>query len=1472
MGWLTQCVCGARSTGSEPDVRKQSAGKRGKKRTGEKKKEKESFKSLPSPKIAVQEKSNGKNHAISSRSNPDDNFREGRQTGSENRAAVATLHSEPGNRLDETSPPVKKSTADDKCELVEDSIKSREGSNSTFSPVVKSADFMPPDETGGCLERIGSNFEPIEVISRPKMPEIDDGKKLLTTADKKLTFAFGERPSILKEIPKIDYKANNRKTENLDDETHPVAMESSNLKNFNRQLNLSYVLLNRTDNKESGNDTNAGLPSSSDHDVHQSFRRARVVLPKIESNKSHADCRDQQHRVQNSHRATMPISRLPRSKSRVKKSADDLPDIQGKKYGFKNPISQVREFNQNRNSCSFEIPWRDENAATAIKPVVQRGILNSQGTPSKIATKIRNSKEIALLNDSGLKANENGRVHSAIVSGVNWEQRSVTVEWFERGETKGKEVEIDAILALNPELTPKTMGPPPPVTNHMMPSRNKNTTRASIPVKAGSNRQIARTGRPTNIIPAITSVNGHGDSISGLSRREVENIPPTPSTPAPSSASTVAANKQKQLQVQAQQQQQLQVQQQAAQIENGRGRRSNVVREVERLKKNREERRQRQAEKKEEKEALMNLDPGNPNWEFLAMIRDYQNTIDFRPLRETDSVEDHQITVCVRKRPLNRKELNRKEVDVISVPSKDQMVVHEPKAKVDLTKYLENQLFRFDYAFDETCTNEIVYKYTAKPLVQTIFEGGMATCFAYGQTGSGKTHTMGGDFNGKTQDCKKGIYAMVAKDVFKYLKSSKFRSLNLIISASFFEIYSGKVFDLLADKEKLRVLEDGKQQVQIVGLTEKVVESCDEVLKLIQHGNSARTSGQTTANANSSRSHAVFQIIARTPGTHKVHGKFSLIDLAGNERGADTSSANRQTRMEGAEINKSLLALKECIRALGRKGTHLPFRASKLTQVLRDSFIGEKSKTCMIAMISPGMNSCEHSLNTLRYADRVKELAATDPTEMKISPTEEEELGLKIDDQTNNSVLSDSDLAQLRSLNEGELSQDLYTFHEAVSALQLLEEEVLDTHKLVVDNTARFLNDAHSVFSATHEVDYDQEDTHAMTKANSIFTLSRNWRGSNATLNTTISINNNLNTNSDFDIQSKLNSSVEFFSNDYHRSPWENELELDNTDNSASSDVDSNGDLKELKVIAKDRQSPNLRSVPTKIVKNKSFSVNNTPVEKKCPSRKSTTSITRKKSKYNWAGTFNNKAKKSISFSESSSLSPTGKNVNNNSVLDQTACSFADEKLTNSRIDRKSEYSVLNLIGKDPPQMGQRYGEKWQSNKLTNIDRPLNSKLNNFIESDLLFPAKSDNCYLTKGDVFPTEINIFTNSPKQLLPHSVLKSTESLDSLTREYSFDGESSKPHFNTPLLTKCWKNSELEFTLNSSENYSPQKFTSNNTAEVSSFEEQPANQRSSTKALCRQLFRVTLNLIRNVILFTILPAAYIAFFMFLQTAENE
>ncbi|PNF20182.1 Kinesin-like protein Klp10A [Cryptotermes secundus] len=402
-------------------------------------------------------------------------------------------------------------------------------------------------------------------------------------------------------------------------------------------------------------------------------------------------------------------------------------------------------------------------------------------------------------------------------------------------------------------------------------------------------------------------------------------------------------------------------------------RKKNVVIQFEQIKKGGEDRQQRLKKTKEEKQVFKIRSKGNPHLEFGAMINEYRKSIEFHPLRESDPVKDYQIAVCIRKRPMNKKELNREEPDVISVPCKDEIVVHEPKVKVDLTKFLENQRFRFDYAFDENCSNELVYKYTAKPLVRTIFERGMATCFAYGQTGSGKTYTMGGDFQGKTQDYKKGIYAMAAEDIFKYLKSSEYKDLNLRVSASYFEIYNSDVFDLLANKVKLRILEDGDHQVNIVGLTDILVKSVDEVIELIKLGNISRASGKTSANSNSSRSHAVFQMSLWAPDSNRVHGTFSLIDLAGNERGADRTSANKQTTLEGAAINKSLLVLKECIRALGKKGSHIPFRGSKITQVLRDSFIGERSKTCMIGMISPGMFSCEHTLNTLRYADRVKE-------------------------------------------------------------------------------------------------------------------------------------------------------------------------------------------------------------------------------------------------------------------------------------------------------------------------------------------------------------------------------------------------------------------------------------------------------------------------------------------------------------------
>jgi kinesin family protein 2/24 len=370
---------------------------------------------------------------------------------------------------------------------------------------------------------------------------------------------------------------------------------------------------------------------------------------------------------------------------------------------------------------------------------------------------------------------------------------------------------------------------------------------------------------------------------------------------------------------------------------------------------------------KGEKTVRVKTDKENPDLELFSMIKKFRDSSVSHPLGESDLIKDNQTTVCVRKRPLN-KEFAAKEMDVITVRSADEIVVHEKKDKLDLTKYLENHHFTFDYVFDETCSNNLVYRYTAKPLVESIFEGGMATCFAYGQTGSGKTHTMLG---GKTQATRKGICAMAAEDVFNLLQTRT--GLQLVVCASFFEIYCGEVFDLLADRAKLRIRENHMLEVQIVGLTERVVDSMDEILQLIEHGKTLRTSAKTSINSQCSRSHAVFQIAVRRRGTKAIHGKLSLIDLAGNDIGTVTSCLKYHKRIEGAEINKSLLALKECIRALGSNGKHIPFRGSKLTHILRDSFIGKNPKTCIIAMVNPGGTSSVPSLNTLRFADRLQD-------------------------------------------------------------------------------------------------------------------------------------------------------------------------------------------------------------------------------------------------------------------------------------------------------------------------------------------------------------------------------------------------------------------------------------------------------------------------------------------------------------------
>ncbi|ORY91826.1 P-loop containing nucleoside triphosphate hydrolase protein [Syncephalastrum racemosum] len=383
---------------------------------------------------------------------------------------------------------------------------------------------------------------------------------------------------------------------------------------------------------------------------------------------------------------------------------------------------------------------------------------------------------------------------------------------------------------------------------------------------------------------------------------------------------------------------------------------------------------------------------------------------------------NQKIRVCVRKRPLNKKELERGEKDISPTAGIRSINVNEPKTKVDLTKYIEQHSFTYDDVFDYDAKNDQVYQRTAQPLVKYIFGGGKATCFAYGQTGSGKTFTM--------LDPQYGLYVLAARDIFNMLKQPEYEHLSAWIG--FYEIYQGQLYDLLNNRKKLFAREDGKQNVVIVGLKEYVIKNVNDLMQVFEFGSQARSTGSTGANSDSSRSHAILQILLKpVKSRKKIVGKLSFIDLAGSERGADRGDADAKTRMEGAEINKSLLALKECIRALDQDKRHTPFRQSKLTQVLKDSFVGN-SRTCMIATISPNQSNSEHTLNTLRYADRVKELKGERDRRVLTTDTENgtrqaEEVGYSNDNDYADDDYGESD--EMEMYNEGD-DDDLFLDEE----------------------------------------------------------------------------------------------------------------------------------------------------------------------------------------------------------------------------------------------------------------------------------------------------------------------------------------------------------------------------------------------------------------------------------------------------------
>ncbi|CAF3524728.1 unnamed protein product [Rotaria sp. Silwood1] len=297
-------------------------------------------------------------------------------------------------------------------------------------------------------------------------------------------------------------------------------------------------------------------------------------------------------------------------------------------------------------------------------------------------------------------------------------------------------------------------------------------------------------------------------------------------------------------------------------------------------------------------------------------------------------------------------------------------------------------------------------------------------------------------------------------------------------------------------KKRLCVLEDQKGLVQVCDRKKQQVKSVQDVLNIIQLGMSIRTSGTTAANSNSSRSHAVLQIILKT-SSNSTSSNVSSSSSRNNNNNNNNPAIPRRLMKEIGKISLIDLAgsKHECIRALGRgDDSHVPFRGSTLTKVLRDSFIGDKSKVSVIAMVSPTHSDVENTMNTLRYADRVKELRAGDNDEI-ISNEDGISKALPIDDDkenkrrhhyhhhcddsasSNDSTSSSSNDLQDDYDDDDEQDEALALYAAQVGHLQEFEDALFDCCQDILTNKESILTKQLRaiVKQAQDTVDYDQE-------------------------------------------------------------------------------------------------------------------------------------------------------------------------------------------------------------------------------------------------------------------------------------------------------------------------------------------------------------------------------------------------------------
>uniref|UniRef100_H3AXC7 Kinesin family member 4 n=1 Tax=Latimeria chalumnae TaxID=7897 RepID=H3AXC7_LATCH len=291
--------------------------------------------------------------------------------------------------------------------------------------------------------------------------------------------------------------------------------------------------------------------------------------------------------------------------------------------------------------------------------------------------------------------------------------------------------------------------------------------------------------------------------------------------------------------------------------------------------------------------------------------------------------------------------------------------------------------FTYDYIFDPSTEQEEVFNTAVTPLIAGIFKGYNATVLAYGQTGSGKTFSMGGTYTAEQEDEPTvGVIPRVIVMLFREVEQRK--DFEFLLKVSYLEVYNEEILDLLYishDKSsQINIREDPKEGIKIVGLTERDVVCAMDIVQCLEQGNNARTVASTAVNSQSSRSHAIFTIVIeqrkKVDKNHRFCSKLHLVDLASSQRQKKTKEGD--CLKEGININWGLLALGNVISALGEEGNKGGFVSyslgdSKLTHLLQGS-LGGNSHTLMIACVSPADSKMEETLNTLRYADRVRKI------------------------------------------------------------------------------------------------------------------------------------------------------------------------------------------------------------------------------------------------------------------------------------------------------------------------------------------------------------------------------------------------------------------------------------------------------------------------------------------------------------------